>query len=190
MRRAVHILIVAAVGASMVVAVSTSAAAVPPQALSSPARYGGPISYARVMLRGADWLRRDVPYSQDNSRAVWDVDRGRRYRADCSGFVSMAWGLDPRESGLGRAPVTWELPSYAVRIRWSALRGGDILLRLLPANRGLEHVQLFARWVDPSRTRAWVYEESARKHGMRRNLIVNVSAARSGFVPYRYRHIY
>ena len=81
--------------------------------------------------RAADWLRRDVAYSQDNSRAQWDLNR-TRYRPDCSGFVSMAWALDPGRPGLGRAPVTWELPAYATRIRWASLHAGDILLRLEP----------------------------------------------------------
>ena len=186
-RRALYILILAAV---VVLAASGSVSAVPTRPDAGPIRYGGPISYAQVMLRATDWWRRDVPYSQDNSRAVWDVNRGRRYRPDCSGFVSMAWALDPRQPGLGRAPVTWELPSFAVPIAWSSLRGGDILLKLVPADRALEHVRLFGGWLDRARTTAWVFEESGPPDGMRRSLIVSVSAARSGYVPYRYRRIY
>jgi hypothetical protein len=84
--RAPRILALAAAGTAVALAVSTSVSAVPARPDSSPIRYGGPISYAQVMLRAADWLRRDVPYSQDNNQAVWDVNRGRRYRADCSGI--------------------------------------------------------------------------------------------------------
>jgi hypothetical protein len=189
MRRALLIPVVAA-GLAVVLTASTSVSAVSPRPTSSRVTYGGSIRYAEVMLRATDWLRRDVPYSQDNSRAVWDVNRGRRYRTDCSGFVSMAWALDPRQPGFGRAPVTWELPSFAVRIGWRGLRAGDILLKLVPADRALEHVQLFGRWIDPARTKAWVFEESGRAHGMRRTLIVSWLAARSGYAPYRYRRIY
>ena len=150
--------------------------------------YDRPISRTQVMVRALDWLRRGVSYSQDNRRASWDLNRGRRYRPDCSGFVSMAWAIDPRRPGLGRALVTWELPTVSTRIRWSQLRRGDILLRLDPVHRANEHVRLFAGWVDAARTRAWVIEQSGRAHGMRRQAVV-LSAARRGYLPYRYRRI-
>lgn len=53
------------------------------------AAYDRPITRTQVMVRALDWLRRDVAYSQDNGRAAWDLNRGRRYRPDCSGFVSI-----------------------------------------------------------------------------------------------------
>ncbi|MEV4639948.1 hypothetical protein AB0J80_21630 [Actinoplanes sp. NPDC049548] len=152
------------------------------------ARYDAPIGRTQVMIRALDWLRRDIPYSQDNRRARWDIGRGRRYRPDCSGFVAMAWALDPRRAGLGRAPVTWELPRYATRVSYARLRRGDILLHLEPANRAAEHVQLFAGWVGASRSRAWVIEESGRLHGMRRRTVA-VARARTLYSPYRYRLI-
>jgi hypothetical protein len=152
--------------------------------------YGGRISSATVMLRAADWLRRAVPYSQDNRRARWDLGHGRRYRSDCSGFVSMAWALDPNRPGLGRAPVTWELPAYATRTTWSGLRSGDILLKLVPGHRGGEHVELFERWADPGRARAWVFAESSRAHGMRHLVIDGLWTLRNGYVAYRYRRIH
>lgn len=151
-------------------------------------RYGGPIDRTQVMVRGLDWLRRDIAYSQDNRKARWDLNRGRRYRPDCSGFVSMAWAIDTRRPGLGRALVTWELPGISTRVSWARLRRGDILLHLNPANRAREHVQLFAGWVDPGRTRAWVLEQSSTAHGMRRKAVV-LAAARRGYLPYRYRRI-
>jgi hypothetical protein len=140
------------------------------------------------MLRALDWLRRDLAYSQDNRRGGWDRNHGRKYRRDCSGLVAMAWAIDPRGSGLGRAPVTWELPRYSTRVSWPRLRRGDILLRLVPANRAAEHVRLFAGWVDSGRTRAWVIEQSGSAQGMRR-ITVAVAAARGTYVPYRYRRI-
>jgi len=174
-----------AMSAGLVIASESRAA---PAAPAAPARYGGPIGRTQVMIRGLDWLRRDIAYSQDNRRARWDLNRGRRYRPDCSGFVSMAWALDPRRAGLGRALVTWELPSVSTRVRWDRLRRGDILLHLNPANRATEHVQLFAGWVDAGRTRAWVLEQSSRARGMRRRAVV-LAAARRDYLPYRYRHI-
>ena len=163
-----------------------TAAPGPAQAASSVV-YGGPISYGTVLARAAYWMRHHVPYSQDNSRSVYDVNHGRRYRTDCSGFVSMAWALDPGQ--LGRAPVTWEIPSYAGRITWRSLRAGDALLRLVPGDRSVEHVVLFERWADPGRARGWVLEESSSAAGVRRRLIDARRTALTGYVPYRYRRI-
>ena len=159
----------------------------PAQAATRAVVYGGRISSATVMRRAADWLRRDIPYSQDNRNARWDLGRGRHYRPDCSGFVSMAWALETRR--LGRALVTWELPSVSTRIGWNRLRAGDILLRLVPGNRARGHVVLFQAWVDASRTRFWIIEQSGLRFGMRRKT-VTVAGVRNAFHPYRYRRIY
>jgi hypothetical protein len=164
---------------------AAEARAAPPSTRSG---YGAPISRTQVMIRALDWLRRDIPYSQSQHRARWDLHHGRRYRPDCSGFVSMAWALDPRRPGLGRAPVTWELPGYSTRVSWARLRRGDILLRRVPSNRAAEHVQLFAGWTGPARTSAWVIEQSSHRYGMRRKTVV-VARARQTYTPYRYRHI-
>jgi hypothetical protein len=155
-------------------------------AAAAPVTYGGTVMRAQVMARAGDWLRRKLPYSQDNGRAQWDVNRGRRYRTDCSGFVAMAWALDPYD--WGRAPVTWELPAISRKIGWGQLRGGDVLLRLVPGNRGLEHVRLVQGWADSSRTRITVVEQSASAGGMRRTT-TDVATARRYYHPYRYRRI-
>jgi hypothetical protein len=162
--------------------------AVAAQTRAAAVAYDGRISRAVVIRRAADWLRRDIAYSQDNRKAQWDVNRGRRYRPDCSGFVAMAWALDPRRPGLGRAPVTWELPGYSARIHWASLRAGDILLRLEPANRAREHVVMFLRWADRGRTRAWIVEQNSTRYGMRRKT-VTVAGVRHAYQPYRYHRI-
>ncbi|BCJ50137.1 hypothetical protein Asp14428_16120 [Actinoplanes sp. NBRC 14428] len=173
---------------SVVAAIPAGAVARPAAARAATVVYDGRIGRTQVMLRALDWLRRDVPYSQDNRLAAWDAGHGRRYRPDCSGFVAMAWALDPRRPGLGRAPVTWELPRYAGRVSWPRLRRGDILLHLVPGNRAAEHVRLFAGWVDAGRSRAWIIEQSGSAYGMRRRTVAT-AAARQGYVPYRYRRI-
>ena len=176
--------------AGVVVSILAPSGAAPAEAFPATARpvYGAPIDRTQVMVRALDWLRRDIPYSQNNRQGRWDLSHGRRYRPDCSGFVAMAWALDPRSPGLGRAPVTWELPRYADRVSWARLRRGDILLRLVPANRAAEHVQLFAGWADPRRTRAWIIEQSSPAYGMRRKTVA-VTAVRASYAPYRYRKI-
>jgi len=150
--------------------------------------YGGRISRNQVIARAADWLRRDIPYSQDNDDARWDANRGRRYRPDCSGMVSMAWALDTLRAGPGRALVTWELPTVSRRVGWNEMRRGDILLHLAPGNRAEEHVRLIQAWANPARTRVWIIEQSGRTHDMRRR-VVAVSAARELYQPYRYHQI-
>lgn len=175
----------------VVVAVLAVIIPAPPAALARPATvvYGGPITQGQILVRAMDWVRRGVAYSQDNRRAVWDVNRGRQYRPDCSGFVSMAWALDPRLPGLGRAPVTWELPRYAVPVRWATLASGDMLLHLVPADRGVEHVQLFERWAGTARRTMVIVESSSQAGGMRRRLVTTSASAGVGYAPYRYRNV-
>ncbi|AGL18010.1 hypothetical protein [Actinoplanes sp. N902-109] len=168
--------------------VSLALVALPAPAGAVTRSYGGPIDREQVIARAADWLRRDIAYSQDNADARWDRGHGRRYRPDCSGMVSMAWALDPAVPGLGRALVTWELPTVSRRIRWADVRRGDVLLRLVPANRALEHVQLVQAWANPARTRLWVIEQSGTRYDMRRR-VVTIAAVRAAYQPYRYRLI-
>ncbi|MDP9795395.1 hypothetical protein J2S43_003907 [Catenuloplanes nepalensis] len=149
--------------------------------------YGGRITRATVLARAHDWLRRGVPYSQHNARTRWDLNRGRRYRPDCSGFVCMAWAVDSRDPRYGRALTTWELPRVADPIAWSALRPGDILLRT-KKNRRRDHVRLFEAWGDPAHGTVTVIESSGKAGGMRRNRVVVARAARH-YRPYRYRKI-
>lgn len=85
-----------------------------------------------VIARAKTWTSVHVPYSQ--------TDWLKNYRTDCSGFVSMAWGLD-------RSYVTWSLPEVAVRIDKEDLQPGDIILNLQ------RHVIIFAGWADKAHTR-------------------------------------
>src|SRR5450759_2687295 len=66
-----------------------------------------------IIARAKVWVEAHVPYDQ----------RGRyqAYREDCSGFVSMAWGLPA--SGL----TTYTLPTVSQPITRDDLQLGDIL---------------------------------------------------------------
>ncbi|MET7299909.1 hypothetical protein [Embleya sp. NPDC005575] len=88
------------------------------------------------------------------------------YRTDCSGLVSMAWGLPPP----GLTTVT--LPEVSHRIARDELRPGDILLNTAPGAAG--HTLIFAGWADEAHTTYHAYEESASK------------GAHYGTVPYPY----
>jgi hypothetical protein len=90
-----------------------------------------------ICSNAATWLYPPVPYSQ---QAWYDG-----YRTDCSGYVSMAWGL-------GSSYVTWTLPQVSYPIGKDDLRAGDILLNID------EHVLIFESWANDERTYYNAYE--------------------------------
>ena len=64
-------------------------------------------------------------------RLDWD-----RYRSDCSGLVSYAWGLAP--PGL----TTWTLPEVSTSVALADIAPGDIFL-------SSSHTMLFIEWASP-----------------------------------------
>ncbi len=78
------------------------------------------------------------------------------YRQDCSGFVSMAWGLPGNE-------WTGSLDQYGVRIAKEELEPGDILLfhNLANPEKG-SHVVIFGGWTDYTHTYYIALEETPR----------------------------
>jgi hypothetical protein len=84
----------------------------------------------QILARAEHWVAQHVPYSQQ----AWHEG----YRTDCSGFVSMCWGL-------GDSLVTSTMPQVAHRIAKEDLRAGDVLLNTDVASG---HVILFDRWAD------------------------------------------
>jgi cell wall-associated NlpC family hydrolase len=103
----------------------------PPQGDPSAAPAGA-LSQSRrdILARAEHWVEQGVPYNQ----GVWHEG----YRTDCSGYVSMCWGL-------GASLVTSTMPQVAHPIAKEDLRAGDVLL-----NRDVAtgHVILFDRWAD------------------------------------------
>jgi len=84
----------------------------------------------QILARAEHWVHQHVPYSQES----WHEG----YRTDCSGYVSMCWGL--RDS-----MVTSTMPQVSHRIAKDDLRAGDVLLNTDVATG---HVILFDRWAD------------------------------------------
>jgi hypothetical protein len=154
---------------------------------------GGPITRSEVLSRAMSWVGNTaIHYSQDQADAYPDVD-GRRYRPDCSGFVSMAWHLDRR------AGSTWDhstetLPTVSHPISKEELLPGDIMLRSGSSNA---HVTLFNGWRDTSHTRYNVLEQGAAQVAVwepgvdypHAAIYDYDSAYASGFRPYRYNNI-
>lgn len=110
------------------------------------------VSAATVIGRAQSWLTAwsggPVPYLSSGNPADWF----QGYRRDCSGYVSMALGLE------GPGLNTSGLAARSTIITKSALRPGDLLINTAPNLRG--HVVLFERWADVSMTRYYGYEQT------------------------------
>ncbi len=110
------------------------------------------IAASTIIARATPWTNANVPYNQDAY-----VDG---YRTDCSGFVSMAWGLT---DGYGD-PVsltTQTLPGVATPIPYSQLLPGDALVYNSTADPvDGSHAVLFGGWTDPSEQYYYAYEEA------------------------------
>jgi hypothetical protein len=121
-----------------------SAAAVPsstlPECPAAPIDATDPIEETTT-VRAQSWVDASVPYSQE----LYFTNEYGTYRQDCSGYVSMAWGLSA-------SLTTYSLPTVAHQISKDQLRPGDIMLR--PG-----HTLLFDGWANPEHTSYWAYEE-------------------------------
>ncbi|MEU0275748.1 peptidoglycan-binding protein [Streptomyces sp. NPDC006307] len=128
---------------------------------------------AEIINRAKLWVAAKVPYSMEK---YWHDG----YRQDCSGFVSMAWGLPGNE-------WTGTLDRYGTPLSHSELEPGDILLFHNPddPNKG-SHVTIFGGWTDYTRTYYIAYEQ-ARPHARRQATPLAYWTNSSRYVAYRYK---
>ncbi|MER5861799.1 peptidoglycan-binding protein [Kitasatospora sp. NPDC002040] len=128
---------------------------------------------AEILARAQRWVDQQVPYSMSS---YWSDG----YRQDCSGFVSMAWGL-------GSSQTTWTLPDYATRIGRSELQPGDALVYNNPANPGAgSHTVVFGGWTNAAQDQYLAYEQT--RPGTRKRATPYAYWSNSGsYVAYRYR---
>lgn len=123
---------------------------------------------AVIIARARQWVDDGIAYNPNGS---YDG-----YRTDCSGFVSMAWGLP-------ESLTTNSLPDVSHRISADELRSGDVLLNTAPGMAG--HVVLFDRWVGAGHTAYLGYELCPG--GARFHVVPYPYFAGHGtFEPYRY----
>jgi hypothetical protein len=126
-----------------------------------------------VFTRAATWLTAwaggPVPYSM--------VDTYNGYRRDCSGFVSMALGLN------GPGFSTSGLVARSTRITKEELRPGDMIIN--PPDGPAGHVTLFERWTDTSMTRYLAYEQAGGRGTLHHEIPYPYFGGGAGFVPYR-----
>ncbi|MBO1416756.1 peptidoglycan-binding protein, partial [Streptomyces sp. FH025] len=142
------------------------------RSFATPRTAGVPVTRAQIIQRAQGWVDQGVPYSMNR---YWSDG----YRQDCSGFVSMAWGL-------GSSQTTWTLPNFAERISKNDLQPGDVLIYNNPSNpQAGSHVTIFGGWTDSSRTRYVSYEQTS-PNTVKRSTPYAYWNNSGAYVPYRY----
>ncbi|MFG3011279.1 peptidoglycan-binding protein [Streptomyces cinerochromogenes] len=148
----------------------------------SAGRPGGPATVpipattrTQIINRAKVWVAAQVPYSM---YAFWSDG----YRQDCSGYVSMAWGLPNNE-------WTGSLGQFGVKITKEELQPGDILLYHNPDNpeKG-SHVVIFGGWTDHTHTYYTAYEQTP-PHTRRQATPYPYWSHADKYVPYRYKGV-
>lgn len=128
---------------------------------------------AEIMNRATKWVNAKIPYSMSK---YWSDG----YRQDCSGFISMAWGL-------GSNQWTGSLANFGVRISKNELQPGDMLLFHNPADPGKgSHVTIFGGWADNTRQRYIAYEQAPPKTRKQVTPYAYWNNS-SRYIPYRYK---
>lgn len=128
-----------------------------------------------IINRAKQWVTAQVPYSMSK---FWTDG----YRQDCSGFVSMAWGLLSNE-------WTGSLGQFAVKITKGELQPGDILLFHNTADpQGSSHVVIFGGWTDYTHTAYTAYEQTP-PHTRRQSTPYPYWNNTTKYVPYRYKGV-
>ncbi|CAM5339269.1 hypothetical protein GCM10010329_36720 [Streptomyces spiroverticillatus] len=106
-----------------------------------------PATRAQIINRAKTWVAAGVPYSMEK---YWRDG----YRQDCSGYVSMAWGLAGNE-------WTGSLADYGVKVPRDQLQPGDILLfHNADDPHDGSHVTIFGGWTDYTRGHYLAYEQT------------------------------
>jgi hypothetical protein len=132
---------------------------------------------SQALIRAQSWLSVGIPYSQFQCYRNEFGD----YRTDCSGFVSMAWGV----GGLGSDHWTGNFLDISSTIPRADLQPGDALLRHT-GDPDENHVALFVRWADAAHTQPVVMEQT----GSRDTVQDTWTESNAGlYTPVRYDHI-
>jgi len=149
-------------------AITGLAAAVPASAAHADSADRAPVTGSIAAARAKVWVDRGIGYSQTSTY--------QGYRMDCSGYVSMAWGVT--KPGY----TTYTMPSIGRYISKSELRRGDAMLN------SSFHVLLFDKWANSSKTYYYAYEESSSRGGAVYRMIPYPYWSGYGtFKPFRYK---
>lgn len=142
---------------------------------------GGPIRRSEIVERAESWLRPSVSYSQTK----FHQNEYGIYRTDCSGYVSMAWGLPGvplnRHGGLD----TIGLARISALITKDELVAGDVLLRTEGTNL-TRHVTIFHEWATGHRTAYWGFEQAGETGTVLRRISFPYDQSGELYSPHRY----
>lgn len=142
------------------------------------------ISRAEILERAGSWLRRPVAYSQNKFHA----NEYGIYRADCSGYVSMTWGLPGKPTDRHGGLDTAGLAGVSVEVSSGELAAGDVLIRAEGTNL-TRHVVLFAGWADEAGEKYWGYEQAGGTRTALRLVSYPYETSPELYVPRRYLHV-
>ncbi|MFL4904344.1 peptidoglycan-binding protein [Streptomyces sp. MMS24-I2-30] len=133
------------------------------------------LTRTEIINRAKTWVDAKVPYSMSK---YWSDG----YRQDCSGYVSMAWGLRRNE-------WTGSLGGFGVKIKKADLQPGDILLfhNTADPEKG-SHVVIFGGWTDYTHTYYTAYEQTP-PHTRRLATPYAYWSHSDKYVPYRYKSL-
>ena len=147
------------------------------------ARLGAPIRRSEIIERAESWLRPSVAYSTTK----FHHNEFGIYRTDCSGYVSMAWGLPGLPLNVRGGLDTLGLATASDPVERDDLRAGDVLLRT-EGSRLIRHVAVFHEWADDDRTAYWGFEQSGGTGTVHRR-ITYPYGGQEHFLPRRYRNL-
>lgn len=103
-----------------------------------------------ILIRARIWVQAKVPYGSFGFHNNPPFHDG--YKADCSGFVSYAWGL--KAPGIGTNQFVSE--NYAFVISISDLQPGDVLNNNRADTAG--HMVIFVKWLDRVKNIFYAYD--------------------------------
>jgi hypothetical protein len=153
-----------------------------PNVSAQASKVGGPITRKEVLSRAKYWYdhRNKIKYS---GRGSYRDPQGRKYRTDCSGYVSMALHL---KSSLS----TVTLPGVGKKIARMSMQPGDYTGRLGAGTGGAAgHVRIFVRWVNKSAGTYKAYDFGSTPVKYRTYKLSTDKRAGHWFVSYRYKKI-
>ena len=136
------------------------------------------ITRDEILRRARSIPQNTVPYSQSA------IGFAGAYRADCSGFVAMAWGVAPNGPGCwgGFSTVSAVLNGYMKEIPWGSLLPGDAIGHCGPGTGGdFGHIILVVSAPD---RKGGV--QTLEQSGGRRGPHTGVYTPGSGYKAYRY----
>ncbi|MGC0417323.1 hypothetical protein [Embleya sp. AB8] len=157
-------------GASQSTASAADPRASAPASAAQTAASAQQITRSEVLNRAQTWLNKGLVYGTGNYQG---------YRKDCSGYVSMAWGL----STPGPTTDDFARVGAVSAISKSQLLPGDALNN--PGSGPSGHVVLFAGWANTAQTSYYGYEFTASRNVIYREIPYPYFSGYGSFDPVR-----